>query len=243
MRPAYVSTSADPLARTVGEVLVFPNRNLGLEIVDQPAARGEGRHPGARRPRPTITAASPIFEVAGPVYGGDRGYGGVRRRSARRPSAGARGRPGGPRSCSRSTGRAWSWLRTVPMKSAVPPAVGSVIAASTSSLDSASSRMSSSLIVSLIRSSFPARPRLYNYPNHPHPPDSASHSSPLTHPLPIPPPSAASRCTRATRPRDVPLGCCPCPGAHPSRLLPRSPTRVLRRLRASGGSARGEQER
>src|SRR6266516_389853 len=32
MRPAYVSVSADPLARTVGEVLVFPNRDLGLEI-------------------------------------------------------------------------------------------------------------------------------------------------------------------------------------------------------------------
>src|SRR3979409_2640419 len=42
MGPAYVSTGADPLARTIGKVLVFPNRNLGLELVDQPAAGREG---------------------------------------------------------------------------------------------------------------------------------------------------------------------------------------------------------
>src|SRR3954447_24850196 len=52
------------------------------------------------------------------------------------------------------------------MKTAVPPAVGSATAASTSSLDSGSLRMSSSLIVSLIGSSFPARPALTPYTNY-----------------------------------------------------------------------------
>src|SRR5690349_13352009 len=76
MRPAYGSVSADPLAATVDEVLVFPNRDLGLEVVDQPPARGEGDVPVRRRHRDDHGGVTDL-QVPGPVDGGQRGHGGV----------------------------------------------------------------------------------------------------------------------------------------------------------------------
>ena len=65
MRPAYVSVSADPLARTVGEVLVFPNRDLGLEIVDQPPAGGE-RDIAVSARAARITGSLPVSSADAP---------------------------------------------------------------------------------------------------------------------------------------------------------------------------------
>src|SRR5690606_25324535 len=67
---------AYPLGRPVGELLMFPDRHLGLEVVDQPA-RGLERLLAVRAGGGHDHRSVAERQVADPVDGGERGHGEV----------------------------------------------------------------------------------------------------------------------------------------------------------------------